>query len=177
MVMMSLFLTSSSNFPLRSNQLLLFDKHVCLPPSPPRRQPGSLQSQSFTDNFRLASTNFNQFGMYIMFPIGIMYYFGTNLDSRFSVPDFWPKEGQTHKIPFDKEDIEAELQVLRQRRLEARARRLAAEGQGINTEHTEHQEAELRNPRPAILEATKVVEPEKSQVAREGGKGWFGWFR
>ncbi|KAF2767497.1 hypothetical protein EJ03DRAFT_315699 [Teratosphaeria nubilosa] len=123
-----------------------------------------------------------KFGMYIMFPIGIMYYFGTNLDSRFSVPDFWPKEGQTHTIPFEKEDINAELERLRQRRLAARAARLAAEAKGVNTEHTEHRDEELKNPRPEILEATKVVEPGMSAVAREGGvggsgRGWFGWLR
>lgn len=62
--------------------------------------------------------------MYIMFPIGIMYYFGTNLDKRFSVPDFWPAPGTTHKIPFEKEDIVSELERLRKRRLDRRARRL-----------------------------------------------------
>ena len=48
--------------------------------------------------------------MYIMFPIGFMYYFGTNLDSRFKVPDFWPKPESTYKIPFEREEIEAELE-------------------------------------------------------------------
>ena len=62
--------------------------------------------------------------MYILFPIGIMYYFGTNLDGKFSVPDFWPKEGQTHKIPFEREEIQAELERLRARRLALRAQRL-----------------------------------------------------
>ena len=63
-----------------------------------------------------------QFGMYIMFPIGIMYYFGTNLDSRFSVPDFWPKEGQTHRIPFDRQEIDEELARMKQRRKAVKAR-------------------------------------------------------
>ncbi|KAK5139514.1 hypothetical protein BJ546DRAFT_995429 [Cryomyces antarcticus] len=74
-----------------------------------------------------------KFGMYIMFPITIMYYFGTNLDNRFTVPDFWPKPGETHTIPFDKEEINSELERLKNRRLEVRARRLqteAALGQG-----------------------------------------------
>ena len=57
-----------------------------------------------------------QFGMYIMFPIGWMYYFGTNLEGRFKVPDFWPSQEQTHKIPFEKEDIKSELDRLRARR-------------------------------------------------------------
>lgn len=125
----------------------------------------------------LPATDCLQFGMYIMFPIGIMYYFGTNLDSRFAVPDFWPKEGQTHTIPFEKEDIQEELQRLRQKRLEARARRLALESQGISTEHTEHREEEARHPRPDILEAVKLEEPGRSGMARESGKRWFGWLR
>ncbi len=62
--------------------------------------------------------------MYIMFPIAWMYYFGTNLENRFSVPDFWPKPEETHKIPFEKEEIHGELERLRQKRLARRARRL-----------------------------------------------------
>lgn len=56
--------------------------------------------------------------MYIMFPIGIMYYFGTNLDGKFSVPDFWPKPEQTHRIPYEREEIKAELERLKARNLE-----------------------------------------------------------
>lgn len=65
---------------------------------------------------------------YIMFPIAVMYYFGTNLDQRFSVPDFWPKPGETHKIPFERDEIKAELERLRKKRLERRARRIEAHG-------------------------------------------------
>jgi len=68
-----------------------------------------------------------QFGMYVMFPIGIMYYFGTNLDSRFTVPDFWPKPENANKVPLEREEISAELERLRARRLYLRDRRLAAE--------------------------------------------------
>jgi len=64
-----------------------------------------------------------------MFPIGIMYYFGTNLDHRFAVPDFWPKPEQTNKVPHDREEIQAEIQRLRAKRLYNRDRRLAAEAQ------------------------------------------------
>ncbi len=53
--------------------------------------------------------------MYILFPIGIMYYFGTNLDGRFNVPDFWPKEGQTHKIPYERDEIKKEIERLKAR--------------------------------------------------------------
>ncbi|KAF8427393.1 hypothetical protein EV426DRAFT_589856 [Tirmania nivea] len=69
-----------------------------------------------------------KFGMYILFPIGIMYYFGTNLDERFAVPDFWPRKEETHRIPFEKDEIRGELERLRRRRLERRERRLRAEG-------------------------------------------------
>lgn len=58
-----------------------------------------------------------------------MYYFGINLDSRFAVPDFWPKKEQTHTIPFEREEIREELERLKAIRLARRARRLAAEGE------------------------------------------------
>lgn len=66
--------------------------------------------------------------MYIMFPIGFMYYYGLNLDSRFAVPDFWPKKEQTNRIPFEKDEIHSELERLRARRLYLRDQRLQAEG-------------------------------------------------
>jgi len=62
--------------------------------------------------------------MYIMFPIGWMYYFGTNLESRFSVPDFWPEPGTTHRIPFEKEELDQLAEQLKAQRLEKRRRRL-----------------------------------------------------
>ncbi|KAF3924972.1 hypothetical protein AA313_de0200551 [Arthrobotrys entomopaga] len=68
-----------------------------------------------------------KFGIYILFPIASMYYFGTNLDSRFSVPDFWPSKQETHQIPFEKEEIKLELERLKKQRLERRRERLEAE--------------------------------------------------
>lgn len=56
---------------------------------------------------------FLQFGMYVLFPIGWMYYFGTNLDDRFKVKNFWPSAEQSHKIPLDKEEIDKELSRMR----------------------------------------------------------------
>jgi protein PET100 len=58
-----------------------------------------------------------QFGMYVMFPIGIMYYFGTNLDNRFSVNNFWPKPEECNKLPRDRDEVKAEYEriVARQR--------------------------------------------------------------
>ena len=68
--------------------------------------------------------------MYIMFPIAIMYYFGTNLDRRFAVPDFWPAPDMANKIPFERDEINNELERLKRRRLANRARRLEAEAAG-----------------------------------------------
>ena len=65
--------------------------------------------------------------MYILFPIGIMYYFGTNLDGKFSVPEFWPKEGQTHKIPYERDEIKKEVERLKARGLERKQIREAEE--------------------------------------------------
>lgn len=48
--------------------------------------------------------------MYLLFPIGWMYYFGTNLENRFSVDGFWPTQEQSHKIPYEKEDLKAEIE-------------------------------------------------------------------
>jgi protein PET100 len=77
--------------------------------------------------------------MYVIFPIGWMYYFGTNLDERFSVPGFWPTAEQSHKIPLDKEEIDRELArmrtvdaVRRERRLQREA--MEAQAQAENAE-------------------------------------------
>ncbi|KIW56738.1 hypothetical protein PV05_05374 [Exophiala xenobiotica] len=63
-----------------------------------------------------------KFGMYLAFPIGYMYYFGTNLENRFSVPGFWPTQEQSHKIPYEREEIRAEVQRIQQKMTEMRAR-------------------------------------------------------
>jgi len=100
--------------------------------------------------------------MYIMFPIAWMYYFGTNLDERFAVPDFWPKPEQTYKIPYEKHDIQSELERLKQRRLERRAKRiadLATEGSG-----------DLDAPDAAAQRAIPREELEKKP-----GGGWLNW--
>ena len=55
-----------------------------------------------------------------MFPIGWMYYFGTNMDERFKVADFWPKQENSHKIPFEREDIRGELERLKRETAERR---------------------------------------------------------
>jgi protein PET100 len=72
-----------------------------------------------------------------MFPIGIMYYFGTNLDERFAVPGFWPKAEHSHKIPFEREDIKNEYVrlTLRQRQFEAMKR----EREGVRGEQNNNE--------------------------------------
>ena len=60
-----------------------------------------------------------------MFPIGWMYYFGTNLENRFSVDGFWPTAEQSHKIPHEREEIKAEVERIQRelrRRKEMQAR-------------------------------------------------------
>lgn len=105
----------------------------------------TLSSTSVVPNSGRKDTDTNptqKFGMYVMFPIGIMYYFGTNLDERFSVPEFWPKPEQTNKIPTEREEIQAELERLRQKRLYIRDRRLAAEAQTRAREQQQQQQSE-----------------------------------
>ncbi|KAJ5984958.1 hypothetical protein N7499_008784 [Penicillium canescens] len=73
-----------------------------------------------------------KFGMYVLFPIGWMYYFGTNLDDRFATKNFWPTAEQSNKIPLDKEEIDQELarmrmvDSVRRERREAQAAQFAA---------------------------------------------------
>ncbi|KAF2156257.1 hypothetical protein K461DRAFT_291195 [Myriangium duriaei CBS 260.36] len=115
-----------------------------------------------------------KFGMYIMFPISIMYYFGTNLDEKFSVPDFWPKKDETHKIPYDRKEIEEELERLKARRLAARARRLEMEGQ----DNTGAQKQES-----PIIQSLQHQEKEQTASTTSGSgastqsKGWFSNWR
>lgn len=53
----------------------------------------------------------------VMFPVGTMFYFGTNLDNRFSVDGFWPKPEECNKLPRDRDEVKAEYEriVARQR--------------------------------------------------------------
>ena len=67
--------------------------------------------------------------MYVLFPIGWMYYFGTNLDDRFATKGFWPTAEQSHKIPLDKEEIDKELARMRMVDASKREQRQAAEAQ------------------------------------------------
>src|ERR1700744_271343 len=59
-----------------------------------------------------------------MFPIGIMWYFGTNLDSKFSVQGFWPSKEQSNKVPRERKELDEELAKLKSIRLSHRQKRL-----------------------------------------------------
>ncbi|KAI5197693.1 hypothetical protein E4T42_05469 [Aureobasidium subglaciale] len=119
-----------------------------------------------------------KFGMYIMFPIGWMYYFGTNLDERFSIPDFWPKENETHHIPFEKDEIQSELTRLRARRLAARQRRLELEGNNAPVEqHIDPQPSPiLESLKTAQSETMAQHQPEQSSNNSQS-QGWFSWLK
>lgn len=117
-----------------------------------------------------------------------MYYFGTNLDQRFSVPDFWPKKDETNSIPFERDEITEELQRLRARRLEARARRMAVEGG--SAEEAGDEEVQVRRPsrylktlehggvkqtvQAAVVPEGVVGQAEtKAQEGQQAGKSWY----
>ena len=63
-----------------------------------------------------------KFGMYLSFPIGWMYYFGTNLENRFNIPNFWPTQEQSHKLPPSSDALREEVlrlqQSIKERRME-----------------------------------------------------------
>ncbi len=80
-----------------------------------------------------------KFGLYVGFPVGIMWYFGTNLDNRFSVPGFWPTREQSHKIPTVRDEIRAERERLRAKRLYLREKRLEEEARRAQTQQGEPQ--------------------------------------
>jgi len=81
-----------------------------------------------------------KFGMYLAFPIGYMYYFGTNLENRFSVPGFWPTQEQSHKIPYEREEIRAEVQRIQQKMTELSARLPLEQQQRLKDRDTEGRE-------------------------------------
>jgi protein PET100 len=125
--------------------------------------------------------------MYIMFPIGWMYYFGTNLDRKFSVPDFWPTQNQLNKIPYEREEIDGELDRLKRKRLALRAKRLEEakrEGRDVPEEIESadvRNRTEVRGVRGGVLDRLGDVDREGSvtAVAAEAAsrKSWGDWIR
>lgn len=128
---------------LGGTNLEVFKVRLFLPPAARRLRTSSsrLSCQPWVRELMFVFVIAHQFGMYIMFPIGWMYYFGTNLDQRFSVPDFWPKAGETHRIPFEREELGVELERLRTRRLAIRDARLQREA---GEQQLQHQQQEAR---------------------------------
>lgn len=101
-----------------------------------RRQPGTVQGTTIESNpiqsnppclvcFFLLTFLFVQFGFYVMFPIGSMYYFGSPDFFEHYVKNlkFWPEESKTNRPPVEKEDIRAALEELRRDRLARKAAR------------------------------------------------------
>ncbi|OCT54943.1 putative cytochrome c oxidase assembly factor protein [Cladophialophora carrionii] len=72
-----------------------------------------------------------------------MYYFGTNLENRFSVPGFWPTQEQSHKIPYERDEIRAEIErhqrMLRERRTEMQRESERAKEHGHEQGHEQRQ--------------------------------------
>jgi len=65
--------------------------------------------------------------MYILFPIGWMYYFGTNLENRFSVDNFWPSQEQSHQIPYEIDEIRSEVVRIAREARERESRKMLEE--------------------------------------------------
>ncbi|GMM38569.1 Pet100 protein [Saccharomycopsis crataegensis] len=81
---------------------------------------------------RISRSNLDifRFTFYLMTPIAVMYYVGTETDKKFNVPGFWPDPETLNKIPKEPHEIKAELARMRaaraekRRRLEERAKEL-----------------------------------------------------
>lgn len=91
--------------------------------SPGRRRKGPPPEKKKKQGLTRDNT---QFGTYLLFPIGIMYYFGTNLDNRFAVPNFWPKPEESNQVPHSREEIKAEYERIVERQRLLKERREAA---------------------------------------------------
>jgi protein PET100 len=111
-----------------------------------------------------------QFGMYIMFPIGWMWYFGTNLDTRFSVPDFWPSPETTHKIPFEREELKEMSERLKSERLERRRRRL--EQARVEMRGEGHEDAPILDERVEQTEQARQVAGSHGTFGRGSIERW-----
>ncbi|ETI23235.1 hypothetical protein G647_05033 [Cladophialophora carrionii CBS 160.54] len=70
-----------------------------------------------------------------------MYYFGTNLENRFSVPGFWPTQEQSHRIPYERDEIRAEIER-HQRMLRERRTEMQRERESERAKEHEHQQGQ-----------------------------------
>lgn len=108
--------------------------------------------------------------MYIMFPIAWMWYFGTNLDTRFSVPDFWPSPETTHKIPFEREELKEMSERLKLERLERRRRRL--EQARVDMSREGHEDTPLLDGRVESTEQARLVTVSQGTFGRGSIERW-----
>lgn len=86
-----------------------------------------------------------------------MYYFGVNLDTRFTVPDFWPAPETTHKIPFEREELKELSERLKAERLEKRRRRLEREKQSGMGDEESGEEGRQSGVQVAVVEERTLV--------------------
>lgn len=64
----------------------------------------------------------HQFSFYLLTPIAVMYYCGTDAHEKFNVPGFWPDPATTNQIPKEPHEIKAELARMKRETLEKRKR-------------------------------------------------------
>lgn len=63
-----------------------------------------------------------------------MYYFGTNMDNRFSTPGFWPKPEESNRVPHSREEIKAEYERIVERQTLLKEKKAAEEARGRGAE-------------------------------------------
>ncbi|KAL6719656.1 hypothetical protein ACLMJK_001577 [Lecanora helva] len=135
-----------------------------------KRMPFGLPPRQATHISGGSNLEIFKFGMYIMFPIGWMYYFGTNLENRFAVPDFWPEPGSTHKLPFEREELKEMSEQLKAQRLERRRKRL--EQARVEAREVEQEETPRIEKRENAKDETQALNPKPAALTDSVGR-WF----
>lgn len=80
-----------------------------------------------------------------MFPIGIMFYFGTNLDDRFAVQGFWPRPEECNKVPRDRDEVKVEYERIVARQKLRMAKKIEEERR-LREAHPELHQQEQQQP-------------------------------
>ena len=100
-----------------------------------------------------------------------MYYFGVNLETRFAVPDFWPAPGTTHRLPFEREELDKLAEQLKAERLEKRRRRLERERrEGMGEGGSGGEQVAVGEQRTLVAKAERL-EKRRRRLEREKGSG------
>ncbi|QSL66522.1 hypothetical protein MERGE_000902 [Pneumocystis wakefieldiae] len=70
-----------------------------------------------------------KFGIYVIFPVGIMYYFGSPSFYRKYVKElnFWPPKEKTNCLPVNKNDIKNELHRLKTEKYQTKTYKISQE--------------------------------------------------